>query len=535
MSRVGTARGAVRRSLGYLGRPGLFLHKVGHALRRRRIEASYRAALAEDRFVIEAGPRADAVAFSVVMPVYRVAEAHLRAAIDAVRSQTHGAWELLLVDDASPDPHVGRVLAETSRSDPRVRAWRRATNGGIAVTTNEGIAAARGEFVAFVDHDDLLHARALELAARALAAERDVDWLFTDEDKIEESGCHSEPCFKPGFSRHLLLSFNYVTHLRVVRRSLLERLGGHRLGFDGAQDYDLALRAAAAGARFAHLPGILYHWRTVRTSMALAAAAKPAAHDNALRALAEHASGFPHGGAVTTEVLLQPASFFKVRRACPRDLPVAVVDTAGDGAPWTADLGRPVTLLPAGPGRGPAEHAERAQAAAATFVVVPPPGGLSRADVDELLALLQVPGCAVAGGRALDGGRVAASGLVVTPLGPWDPWAGQAASDPGYLNLAAVPMPRLVPPAQGWAARTDLVVGALAAAAEVPRAWRLAAGLSRLRLEAVSTPTVSFPAPALAGEVPEGTPPAELPTTRVEWLRYAGVRPEPGLKRGPNR
>ncbi|MBI4917729.1 MAG: glycosyltransferase [Acidobacteria bacterium] len=508
---------------------------MGHALRRRRIEASYRAALAEDRFVVEAGPRADAVAFSVVMPVYRVAEPHLRAAIDAVRAQSHGAWELLLVDDASPDPHVSRVLAQAGRSDPRIRAWRRATNGGIAVASNEGIAAARGEFVAFVDHDDLLHRRALELAARVLAAERDVDWLFTDEDKIDESGRHSEPCFKPGFSRHLLLSFNYVTHLRVVRRTLLDRLGGHRLGFDGAQDYDLALRAAAAGARFAHLPGVLYHWRTVGTSMALAAATKPAAHDNALRSLAEHASGFPHGGAVTAEVLLQPASFFKVRRACPRDLHVAVVDTAGDGAPWTAELGWPVTLLRAGQGHGLAEHAERARTAAATFLIVPPPGGLSRADVDELLALLQVPGCAVAAGRALKGGRVAASGLVVTPLGPWDPWAGQAANDPGYLNLAAVPMPRLVPPLLGWAARCEALAGAMAAAADVPPAWRLTVGLFRLRLEAVSTPTVSFPAPALGGEVPEGPPPTELPTTRVEWLRYAGVRPDAGLKRGPSR
>jgi len=215
--------------------------------------------------------------------------------------------------------------------------------------------------------------------------------------------------------------------------------------------------------------------------------------------------------------------------------PVAVVDTAGDGAPWTTSLDRPVTLLRAGKVRGLAENAERAQTAAAPFLLVPPAGGLSRADVDELLALLQVPGCAVAAGRALDGGRVAASGLVVTPLGPWDPWVGQTASDPGYLNLAAVPMPRLVPPLLGWAARCEALVGAMAAAADVPRAWRLAVGLSRLRLEAVSTPTVSFPAGALADEVPAGPPPAELPTTRVEWLRYAGVRPEPGLKRGPSR
>jgi hypothetical protein len=535
VTRGGAGLGTVRRGLDYLATPRLLAHKVVHALRRRRREAAYRTALAEDRFLVEAGPRADTIPYSIVVPVYRVAEAHLRAAIDSVRRQTHVAWELLLVDDASPEPHVSRVLAEASRSDSRIRAWRRATNGGIAAASNEGLAAARGEFVAFLDHDDLLHPRALELAARLLAAQPEVDWLFTDEDKVDEGGRHAEPCFKPGFSRHLLLSFNYVTHMRVVRRTTLERLGGHRLGLDGAQDYDLALRAAAAGARFAHLPGVLYHWRTVPTSMALAAAAKPAAHGNALRALAEHASGFPHGGAVTTGVLIAPASLFRVRRACPRNVAIAVVDTAGDGAPWTSNLDRPVTVLRADASSSLAEHAERARDAAATLLLVPPPGGLPRADVDELLALLQVPGCALAAGRALVGGRVAASGLVLTPLGPWDPWAGQAATDPGYLNLAAVPMPRLVPPSLGWAARLDAVAAALASAADAAPAWRLAAGLSRLRLEAVTTPTVSFPAGALAGEAPGGPPPAELPTTRVDWLRYAGVRPEPGLKRGASR
>ncbi len=535
MTRLPNGLGAIRRGLAYLDRPELVVHKLGHAWRRRRLEAAYRAALAQGRFEFEAGSRADDVGFSVVMPVFRVAESHLRAAIDSVRGQTHGDWELLLVDDASPDPHVPRVLAEACRADSRIRSMRREANGGIAAASNDGIVAARGEFVAFVDHDDLVHRRALELAARVLAAERDVDWLFTDEDKIDERSLHSEPCFKPDFSRHLLLSFNYVTHLRVVRKTMLERLGGHRLGLDGAQDYDLALRAAAAGARFAHLPGVLYHWRTVRTSMALAAASKPAAHDNALRALAEHASSFPAGGAITTDVLIGPASFFKVRRACPRDLPIAVVDTAGDGASWTADLGRPVTLLPAAAGSDLATTAARCGVRSVPFLLVPPPGGLSRLELDELLALLQVPGCALAAGRAVHGRVVVASGLVMTPLGIWDPWAGLAANDPGYLNLAAVPTPRLVPPKLGWAARPEAVAAALTAAADVAPAWRLTAGLQRLRLEAVSTPTVSFPADALAGEAPEGTPPTWLPTTRLDWLRYAGVRPEPGLKRGTTR
>lgn len=517
-----------RRGIAYLGRPRLLAHKLALEWRRRRLSSSYRNALEKGTFVVEAGPRADGIAFSVVMPVFRVAESHLRAAIDSIRRQTHGNWELLLVDDASPDEHVPRVLAEACRADPRIRAWRREVNGGIAVASNEAIAVARGEFVAFVDHDDLVHCRALELAARALATPGDVDWLFTDEDKVDEGGRHREPCFKPGFSRQLLLSFNYVTHLRVVRRTLLDRLAGHHLGFDGAQDYDLALRAAAAGARFAHLPGVLYHWRAVRTSMALAAATKPAAHGRALRALAEHASTFPGNGEITTSVLIEPASFFHVRRACPGDLAIGVVDTAGDGAPWSAELARPVTVI------RPAEPFDlgavisRCVAEALPYVLVPPAGGLASRDVEELLALLQVPGTALAAGRAVRGHRVAASGLVLTTDGLWDPWAGLALRDPGYLNLAAVPTPRAVPPRTGWAAQTASVAAALSAAADIPPAWRLAVGLCRLSLEAVSTPSVSCPVGLERLEPEAGAPRLDCPVMRSAWLRYAGVRPAVG-------
>ena len=455
-------RDGLLKGAGYLAAPSLLARKVVQAWRRRRAAPAYREAL-ERGELLEVPPAAPAdVLFTVAMPVWRVAEEHLRAAIASVRAQTHPGWELVLLDDASPDPHVARVLAEAAREEPRITVLRRAENGGIAVASDEIVRRARGEMVAFLDHDDLLHPRALEIAARSLAADPRADWLFSDEDKVDEAGLHSEPCFKPAWSPHLLLSFNYVAHVRVVRRTLLEGLGGHRRGFDGAQDYDLALRALAAGARFRHLPGVLYHWRSVAGSMARVAQAKPAAHAHALRALAEHAAGWPRGGAVTGELLLAPASMFRLRRQAEGGLVVG--DLAG-GLGWGTRLLDALRRCPA------------------EVVVAPPPGGFAAAAAAELLALLQVPGTAIAAARAVRRGVVTGSGWVAADNGDArDPWAGLTAGDPGYLNLAAVPGPRALPPSAGWAAWREPLLRAWDAAPEVAEAWRLAAGLARLGL-----------------------------------------------------
>jgi hypothetical protein len=489
---------SARKGAGYLGRPALLAAKVARVWRRRRSEQAYRDALAGGGLIVVPPSPPAEVLFTVATPVHRVAEEHLRAAIASVRAQTYPLWELLLLDDASPDPHVARVLAEAVRGDGRIRTMRRTTNGGIAVASNEILRQARGEYVAFLDHDDLLHPRALELAARFFASCPGVEWLFTDEDKIDEGGRHHEPCLKPGWSHHLLLSFNYVSHLRIVRRALLERLGGHREGFEGAQDYDLALRAVAAGARFAHLRGVLYHWRTVASSMARVAGAKPQAHAHALRALAQHAGAWPRGGAVTADVLLGPASLFRVRREPDRGLAVAVLE----GDPAAGSL-----LI------------EAARRSAAEIVVLPPPGGVTAADMHELLALLQVPGTAIAGGRGVAGSRVVASGFVVgDDRRARDPGAGLRIADPGYLNLALIPGPREVPPPLGWAGWRDLLIAAWDATADAPTEWRLGTGLARAGLEVVTTPMVSFAWPP-ARRLPLPTPaPAELSPRWSHWL-----------------
>ncbi|WP_217362977.1 glycosyltransferase [Roseicella sp. DB1501] len=200
---------------------------------------------------------------SVVMPAYETPEPLLRAAIASVRAQLWPHWELCIADDASPSPHVARVLAEIAAEEPRLRWMRRERNGHISAASNSALALARGDYVALLDHDDLLAETALYEVAAAIEADPEAAVLYSDEDKLDAEGQRFGAYFKPDFDPDLLLGQNFVSHLGVYRRDLLERLGGLREGLEGSQDHDLALRAAAAvgPARVRHIPAILYHWR----------------------------------------------------------------------------------------------------------------------------------------------------------------------------------------------------------------------------------------------------------------------------------
>jgi GT2 family glycosyltransferase len=201
---------------------------------------------------------------SVVMPVYETPERLLREAIASVRGQLYPNWELCVADDASPSPRVANVLREFSAIDHRIRWIRREKNGHICAATNSALQLAAGEFVALMDHDDLLPEHALYEVVVELNAHPDADVIYSDEDKIDENGKRFEAYFKTDFNPELLLGQNMVSHLGVYRRSLIERIGGLREGLEGGQDYDLALRAWAASSieRIRHIPAILYHWRS---------------------------------------------------------------------------------------------------------------------------------------------------------------------------------------------------------------------------------------------------------------------------------
>lgn len=225
--------------------------------------------------------------FSVLVPVHDIAEPWLRSCIESVLRQEWSGWELCAVDDGSRAPHVWPVLQEHARRDDRVRIERTEQSGGIVAATRRALAMARGDFVAFLDHDDELAPEALLAVAAKLGAEPDLDLVYSDEDKLDEQGRRIDPFFKPSWSPDLLLSMNYVSHLTVARRKLVEEVGGLRPGFDGSQDYDLLLRLVERTDRIGHVPRVLYHWRRVPGSAAEKPDAKPYALDAARRALEE--------------------------------------------------------------------------------------------------------------------------------------------------------------------------------------------------------------------------------------------------------
>ena len=235
---------------------------------------------------------------SILMPVFNVEETWLRLAIESVREQIYPYWELCVADDASTLAHVRPVLDEYARLDPRIKIVYRQVNGHISAALNTALGLAEGDYVALLDHDDELAPQALYEATLLLEKHPEADLIYTDEDRLEVDGAHVEPYFKPDWSPHLLLSINYITHLAVLRRRIVETIGGFKDEFVGSQDYDLFLRFTEKTDRVFHIPKILYSWRKIPRSAALISDAKPYALDASYRALSEAARRRGLGGEV---------------------------------------------------------------------------------------------------------------------------------------------------------------------------------------------------------------------------------------------
>jgi GT2 family glycosyltransferase len=224
---------------------------------------------------------------SVIMPVYNTPTELLDQTIASVMSQVYSDWELCVADDASSAEHVARDLDRWARLDRRIRVLHRDLNGGIGVATNAAAALATGEFLAFLDHDDLLTPDALAEVAIYASDHPTADVIYSDDDKVDMNGRRFAPQFKPDWSPTLLLSYMYLGHLLVVRRDLFRLVGGIRTGFDGAQDYDMALRATERARNVGHIPRILYNWRVAPGSVAVTTDAKPHSLTAGLRAVTE--------------------------------------------------------------------------------------------------------------------------------------------------------------------------------------------------------------------------------------------------------
>ena len=294
---IGELRGALH-GAGRLARRGRFI-AAARTLRGHLSEGSYHslyqvwlrqhslspASIAEMRRRSTSFPYRPLV--SVITPVYNTDPRWLRACIESVKNQVYPQWQLCLADDASTKAETRALLREYD-SDPRIKIKMRATNGGIAAASNEALALADGEFVAFLDHDDELTPDALFEAVALLNQHQDADFIYSDEDKRDLDGTRTEVYFKPDWSPEHFLSNMYTGHLMVMRRALVERLGGFRHGYEGAQDYDLVLRLIDQTSRIHHVPKVLYQWRRIPESAAAHEGAKPRAHDSGALALEDY-------------------------------------------------------------------------------------------------------------------------------------------------------------------------------------------------------------------------------------------------------
>jgi O-antigen biosynthesis protein len=229
----------------------------------------------------------DAPLLSIIMPVFNTDVTALREAIRSVTVNSYQKWELCIADDASTDPHVRPVLDEAAASDSRVRVAYRDRQGHISAASNTALNDAAGEFIVLLDHDDCLTVDALWEVARVIQSHPDVDFIYSDEDKLQPDGTRAEPFFKPAWSPTLLTAGNYVTHLAAMRKTLVNEVGGFRDETVGSQDYDLFLRVLERSRAVAHIPNVLYSWRKSSASTAAGSGAKPYAIEATHRLLTD--------------------------------------------------------------------------------------------------------------------------------------------------------------------------------------------------------------------------------------------------------
>ena len=226
---------------------------------------------------------------SIAVPAYQTPVEFLRQMIESLIVQTYSNWELCIVNASPDNEEMQKVLAEYSAGDSRVRFCNLKENFGIAENTNRAFAMAKGEFVGLLDHDDLLAPNALYEIVKILQDHPQADALYTDEDKVTtELDEHFQPHLKPDFNLDLLRSNNYICHFFVVRKSIVEKAGGFRKEFDGAQDYDFIFRCTENAGEVLHVPEILYHWRTHKASTADNPASKMYAFEAGKRAIEAH-------------------------------------------------------------------------------------------------------------------------------------------------------------------------------------------------------------------------------------------------------
>lgn len=321
----------IRRVAGYVCRYGVrhTLRRAGELLRERVLHSYDRVCIASDPTQAELAAQRthqpDAGLISVVIPVYNTRPVFLRTLAESLTAQTYQAWEAILFDGSDRED---TIQALDALQDSRIRVIHGERNFGLAGNTNEAIRHSSGAWVALCDHDDTLPPDALWHIAKAIEAEQP-DMIYSDEDKLTEDGRYrTDPHQKPDFCPDNLRSGNYICHLMAIRKSLLVELGGLRPEFDGSQDHDLTMRIVEKTDRICHIPRVLYHWRTVGTSMSHQRLAQ--CQDAAARAVSEHIGRMGNPGRCTVE-----NGFLRLKYDVDPSLRVKIIPVA-EGAEYAA-------------------------------------------------------------------------------------------------------------------------------------------------------------------------------------------------------
>lgn len=223
---------------------------------------------------------------SVIVPMYNTKEKYLKELIDSLIDQTYKNWELCLADGSDQKKEYVEALV---KQDDRIKYVFLNENKGISENSNEALKLATGDYIALLDHDDILPIFSLYEIVKVINENKDAEFIYTDEDKLlEEKEKRIGPHFKQDYAPDTLMSYNYICHFSIFKRNLMDRLGGFRKEFDGSQDYDLIFRATEQANKIIHIPKILYHWRMNIDSVALSSDAKPYAYEAAKRVIASH-------------------------------------------------------------------------------------------------------------------------------------------------------------------------------------------------------------------------------------------------------
>ena len=227
--------------------------------------------------------------FSIVVPLYMTKESYLRALIESVANQTYANWELCFADGSGEGSPLEKIIKEYQKRGLDIQYEILAENKGISENTNAAIKMATGDYIVLADHDDIVAENALYECAKAINADKNIDVLYSDEDKIDMAGKkYFDPNFKPDLNMDLLCSMNYICHLFVVKKTIIDKIGMLRSEFDGAQDHDFILRCVEAAQSVYHIPKVLYHWRCHINSTAANPESKLYAFEAGRKAVEEH-------------------------------------------------------------------------------------------------------------------------------------------------------------------------------------------------------------------------------------------------------